>query len=295
MHYVLTGGAGNITKPLALNLLKAGHAVTVIGRSEANLAPLTAAGAKAAIGEVEDIAFLTTTFTGADAVYLMIPPKWDAADWKGYIAGIGSNYAAAVKSAGVKKVVLLSSVGAHLPAGCGPVTGLHRVEEIFKQELAETSVKILRPAYFYNNLLANVGMVKHAGIIGSNFGGDIVFPIVDPADIADAATEELLRLDFTGHTVRYIASDEVTGNQIAAALGSAIQKPQLPWITFTNEQSIEGMKQAGLSDEVASNYTEMGEAMNGPMGEDYFASKTPVFGKTKLADFAPVFAQAYGV
>ena len=65
MKYVITGGAGNISKPLALQLLTAGHAVTVIGRSEGNLKELTDAGAKAAIGSVEDLAFLTAAFFGA--------------------------------------------------------------------------------------------------------------------------------------------------------------------------------------------------------------------------------------
>ena len=77
MKYVITGGAGNISKPLALQLLKAGHTVTVIGRNAANLTELTNAGAKAAIGSVEDIAFLTASFTGADAVYTMVPPVHD--------------------------------------------------------------------------------------------------------------------------------------------------------------------------------------------------------------------------
>jgi len=103
MHYVITGGAGNISKPLALQLLANKHQVTVIGRSEANLKELIAAGATAAIGSVENLDFLTKTFSGADAVYTMVPPKWDAADWKGYIAGIGANFAAAIKASAVKK------------------------------------------------------------------------------------------------------------------------------------------------------------------------------------------------
>ena len=52
MKYVITGGAGNISKPLALSLLKSGHNVTVIGRNEANLKVLTDAGAIAAIGSI---------------------------------------------------------------------------------------------------------------------------------------------------------------------------------------------------------------------------------------------------
>lgn len=293
MKYTLTGGAGHITKPLALQLLKAGHQVTVIGRSEANLTELVEAGATAAIGSIEDVAFLTSAFTGADAVYTMVPPKWDAADWKTYIAGIDKNYADAIKTAGVAHVVNLSSVGAHMYDGCGPVSGLHR-GELELNKLEEVAIKHLRPAYFYQNLLANVGLIKQAGIIGGNFGEPgTTFVIVHPNDIAAVVAEELLGLTFTGHSVRYVASDEIAPQTIASALGEAIGKPELPWVVFTDEQSYLGMVGAGLSEEVARNYVEMGTALrSGAMTEDYFKHK-PTLGKVKLADFAKEFAFVY--
>lgn len=293
MKYTLTGGAGHITKPLALQLLKAGHQVTVIGRSEANLKELVDAGATAAAGSVEDVAFLTKAFTGADAVYTMIPPKWDAADWKGYIEQIGKNYADAVKAAGVKYVVNLSSVGAHLYDGCGPVSGLHRAENHLNT-LADVNIKHLRPSFFYQNLLANVGLIKQAGIMGGNYGEPgSTFVAVDPTDIAAVAGEELLSLGFTGHSIRYIASDELEPAAIASAIGEAIGKPGLPWVVFTDEQAYGGMIGAGLSEEVAKNYVEMGHALRtGAMTEDYFKNR-PTLGKVKIADFAKVFAAVY--
>jgi len=294
MKYTLTGGAGNITKPLALQLLNAGHQVTVIGRSENNLKELVDAGATAAIGSVEDVDFLTKAFTGADAVYTMVPPKWDAKDWKGYIAQIAKNYADAIKAAGVKHIVNLSSIGAHMPDGCGPVTGLHR-GELSLNTLANVSIKHLRPAFFYQNLLANIGLVKQAGIIGGNYGEPgSTFVIVHPTDIAAVAAEELLSLGFTGHSVRYIASDEIAPAAIASAIGEAIGKPGLPWVVFTDEQSYGGMLGAGLSEEVAKNYVEMGHALRtGQMTEDYFKHRPATLGKVKIADFAKVFAAIF--
>ena len=293
MKYTLTGGAGHITKPLALQLLKAGHQVTIIGRSEANLKELVDAGATAAIGSIEDVAFLTSAFTGADAVYTMVPPKWDATDWKGYIGEIGKNFAEAVKASGVTHVVNLSSLGAHMPDGCGPVSGLHRAE-VALNALEDVAVKHLRPAYFYQNLLANVGLVKQAGIIGGNFGKPgTTFVIVHPNDIAAAVAEELLGLTFTGHSVRYVASDEIAPQTIASTLGEAIGKPGLPWIVFTDDQSYQGMVGAGLSEEVSRNYVEMGGALrSGAMTEDYFKHK-PTLGKVKITDFAKEFAFVY--
>jgi uncharacterized protein YbjT (DUF2867 family) len=293
MKYVIIGGAGNISKPLTEQLLKAGHQVTVIGRNTENLKVLTAIGATAAIGSVEDIAFLTKTFTGANAVYTMVPPNFGAPDLKAYITQIGKNYIEAIKASGVNYVVNLSSIGAHLPMGAGPVSALYHVEQAFNA-LKGVNVLHLRPGYFFFNLLGNVGMVKHANIIGANFGGDdSKIVMVNPADIAPVAAEALLSLKFTGHTVKYIASDERTGTEIAKALGAAIGKSDLPWVKFSDDDAYQGMVQAGLPQEIALNYKDMGHVINdGTMFEDYWKNR-PTLSKTKLEDFAKVFAAAY--
>lgn len=294
MKYVITGGAGNISKPLTLSLLKQGHQVTVIGRNANNLKELADAGAQLAIGSVEDLAFLTNTFTGADAVYTMVPPNFTPSDWKAYIASVGEIYKQAIDASGVKYVVNLSSVGAELPAGCGPVTGLYRVEQSLNN-LSDANILHLRPSYFYNNLFANIGMIKGMGIIGGNFSIPAGrFPIVAPIDIAEVAATALVDLNFKGHNARYIASDEVGTDEIAAAFGNAIGNPSLPWVLFTDEQSLGGMIQAGLPEEIAKNYTEMGHAMHtGEMLAGYFKNKPESLGKIKLADFAVQFAYAY--
>lgn len=294
MKYVITGGAGNISRPLAEQLLAAGHEITVIGRNAENLKPLTDKGAKAAIGSVEDVAFLTQTFTGADAVYTMVPPTMSATDWKGYIGQIGRNFAEAIKASGVRYVVNLSSIGAHLPDGAGPVSGLFRAEQALN-ELANVNVLHLRPSYFYTNLLANIPMVKGMNILGSNISkAEDKIVLTHPADIATVAAEELLNLRFSGQTVRYIASDERTAVEVAKVLGAAVGKPELPYLEFNDKDTLNGLKGAGLPEEVAKNYTEMGQALRtGKMGEDYEKNRPKEFGKTKLEDFAQQFAVAY--
>ena len=294
MKYVITGAAGNISRPLAEKLLKAGHDVTVISRNAENIKPLTDQGAKAAIGSVEDVEFLKKAFKDADAVYTMIPPKYDAPDLKAHIASVGKNYAEAVKANNIRYVVNLSSVGAHLPDGCGPVSGLHRVEQALN-ELKNTNIKHLRPVYFYTNFLGNTGMVKTMNIIGGNFGGaDFTMLLTDPGDVAEVAYEELSNLDFTGHTIRYIGSDERATDDIAKVFGEAIGKPQLPWVTFTDEQAYAGMMQMGFPENAVKNYTEMGHAMHdGSMFEDYWKHHPAKLGKTKLEDFAKTFAAVY--
>ena len=293
MKYIVTGSLGNISKPLAERLIAAGHNVTVISSKADKVSQIEALGAKAAIGSVEDIFFLTNAFTGADAVYTMVPPNFGSGNWKKYIASVGEKYAAAIQASGVKNVVNLSSIGAHMADGCGPVSGLFFVEKALNA-LVGVNVKHLRPGFFYPNFLGNIGMIKHMGIIGGNYGEGTKLVLVHPEDIAEAAAEELLGLSFSGKSVRYVISDEKTTNEVAAILGLAIGKPELPWINFKDEDTVAGMTQAGLPLEIAENYAEMGAAMrSGEMASDYILHRPAVFGKTKLEAFAPVFAAIY--
>ena len=293
MKYVVLGSLGNISKPLAEKLVAAGHSVTIISSKAEKAAQIEALGAKAAIGSVDDISFLAKTFAGADAVYTMVPPNFGAGNWKKYIGGIGENIAAAVKASGVKNVVNLSSVGAHMPDGCGPVSGLYFAEKALNG-LDGVNVKHLRAGFFYLNFLGNISMIKNMGIIGGNYGEGTKLPLVHPEDIAEAAAEEMLKLSFKGKNIRYVVSDEKTTNEVAAILGKAIGKPELPWINFKDEDTLAGMMQAGLPEEIATNYAEMGAAMrNGEMVAEYKTDRPAVFGKTKLEAFAPVFAAVY--
>ena len=292
MHYVITGSIGHTGKPITQALVRAGHSVTVVTSKPGNAAAIEALGAKAAVGTVEDADFVKQAFAGADAVYLVIPPNWNVTDWRGYQNEVIDNYAAAIRANDIRFAVLLSSVGAHRGNGAGPVDGLHDAEQKLSR-VEGLNNKFLRPSYFMYNLFGMVGMVKGMGMMGSNFGNDTVV-LTHTDDIADVAIEELVNVGFTGNQVRYIASDERTGSDIARVLGEAVGKPETPWVVFSDEQSRQGMLQAGLNEEVATGYTTLGQAMrDGRMQEDYMSNK-PVFGKIKLEEFAKnEFAPAF--
>ncbi len=293
MNYVITGSIGHISKPVVEGLVKANHTVTVITSKAENAEAIKNLGASAAVGSVEDAAFVTESFAGADAVYLMIPPKWGVTDWRGFQNEVADNYIAAIRANNVPYVVLLSSIGAHMGNGAGPVDGLHDMEQKLKT-VEGLNVKVLRPSYFMYNLFNMVGMVKGMGMMGSNFGDDKLV-LVHTDDIAQVALQNLLNLDFTGTQIQYIASDERTGTEIAKVLGEAVGKPETPWVVFSDEQSKQGMLGAGLNDEMANGYTTMGVALReGTMQADYFENRPVTLGKTKLEDFAKnEFAPAF--
>jgi len=189
--YVIAAATGNIGKAITVNLLSQGKKVRVIGRKADKLQEFVSKGAETAVGDLNDAAFVTKAFENAKAVFCLVPPNPQSKDFRSEQNNISKNFANAVKTNNVKYAVLLSSIGAHLRNGAGIVDGLGNMEENFL-ELKNVHVLNLRPTYFMENLLGQVGIIKQMGIAGSPMKGDMLLPIVAIKDIAAVATNRLL-------------------------------------------------------------------------------------------------------
>lgn len=325
MKITITGSLGNISKPLTKMLLEKGHTVTVVSSKPERQKEIEALGAKAAIGEIEDVPFLVKSFSEADAVYTMMPqfkskfeenPNFDA---RSEAKKICSNYVSAIKLSGVKQVVHLSSIGAHLEKGNGLLAFHFYAEQTFKQLPSDVAITFMRPVGFYYNLYDFIDIIRGRGflkgfvgkimalrfyglsgllqgkngLIISNYGGEDKMPWVSPKDIATAISEELLIVS-SGVKVRYVASEELTCNQIASIIGEAIGKPYLVWGKISDKQLMSGLKQFKMPLELARDITEMNASMRngGILFNDYNKNK-PVLGKVKMKDFAKEFAAFY--
>ena len=292
MKFIVTGSLGNISKLLAQELVQKGHRVTVISSKPEKQKDIEAMGAIAAIGTLEDVDFLVSAFTGADAVYCMVPPNdyFDLSlDLIAYYRRIGNNYAQAIHQSGVKRVVNLSTIGAHLEKGSGILFGAHNVEKILNELSSDVAITHIRPTSFYYNLYGYVDTIKNQGFIAANYGADKIIPWVSPIDIAAAIAEELVT-PFVGRKVRYVASEELTGNETASILGAAMGNSDLKWRIITNEQMLSGLESAGMNPQIAAGLVEMYASLySGLLAEDYYRNK-PIMGKVKLTDFAKEFA-----
>jgi uncharacterized protein YbjT (DUF2867 family) len=292
-HIVITGATGNIGTALAHELLRKGHRVTAVARPSARLDALGAAGATTQAGDLHDAAFLTRALRGADAAFLMIPPNVTAPDVLGHMQQVGEAIAQAVRDSGLRQAVHLSSIGADLPAGTGPVVGLYH-QEARLNAIQGLRVAHLRPAYFMENLLANVGLIQHLGIMGSGMRPDLAFPMVATKDIA-AKAAELLANDFEGNSVHYVLGPHNYSQQEAArAIGAAIGRPELAYVQFPYEDAKKGMLGAGLSESMASLYEEMTRNMNEEKVMVHQPRTTESSSPTTLDEFAQtVFAPAF--
>ena len=286
MKIIVTGSLGNISKPLTEELVEKGHLVSVISRKPEKQKDIEALGARAAIGYVEDVKFLSTTFTGADAVYCMEPPYNHDAE------KLIHNYVQAIQQSGVKRLVNLSSIGAHTDKGNGILAFYYTMETILNKLPSDVAITFVRPGGFYYNLLRCIDTIKTQGVIASNYGGDDKLPWASPIDIAAAVAEELVT-PFAGRKVCYVVSDELTCDEVATILGTAIGKPDLKWIVIPDEEMRSRLIAAGFSARLAAGFVEMNASTHsGQLFEDYYRNR-PVLGKVKMKDFAKEFASIY--
>jgi len=291
--YAIIGATGHIGSRVADILLRKGEKVRVIGRDAARLQQYVNRGAEAAVGDLQDTAFLTGAFRGVNAVFAMIPPNYTAPNFRAYQDVVGISIAAAIGTAGVSHVVNLSSQGADLPRGTGPILGLHD-QEIRLNALHGVHVLHLRPTYFMENLLANVPLIHEHGFAGSAVRGDLKFAMIATADIAERAAGHLLARDFSGSSVRdLLGQRDITLQEAFTVIGRRIGILDLAYRQFTPEEFGQALLGMGMSRDMSRLMIEMSDALN----RGLFAVNRPRNADnttpTTIETFAGWFAEVY--
>ena len=296
MKITLTGSLGHIGKPLTQKLADEGHTITVISSNPSKRQEIEALGAIPAIGTLQDTNFLATSFQGTEAVYTMVPPAnyFDhELNLLEYYQELGHSFAEAIRQAGVRRVVNMSSIGAHLDQGNGILLGTYHVENILNSLAKDVAIAHIRPTEIYYNLFSFVNLIKHQGIMASNLEVSDLNVWVSPQDIAVAVAEELNTVS-SGRKVRYVASDELTYGEVASTLGLAIGKPDLAWVAISDDQLRTSLESAGMQPAIAQGMVEMYAAIHsGLLYEDYRLHPPETWGRIKMKDFAQEFAAVY--
>jgi uncharacterized protein YbjT (DUF2867 family) len=294
--FVVCGATGNIGSRIAVRLLAAGEPVRIVGRERVRLGPLASKGAEPWPGDIGDAAFLEKAFSGARGAFILIPPRYDAPDFREYQDRLGASLVAALSNARVPRVVALSSIGAHLDKGTGPILGLHDLETRLGT-LKDAKIVCLRPAYFMENLLWSIPLIRNQGINGSPIRADVPLPMIATEDIAAAAARLFVDGIFRGHSVRYLLGPrDLTMTEATRILGETIGKPDLRYVQFSEGDARRALGDAGMSASVIEAMLEMERGFNAgiirPTRERSAESTTP----TTLEGFSKTaFAQAYRV
>src|SRR6266404_6004822 len=288
--YVILGASGNTGSIIANFLLSKGEKVRVVGREVGRLQRFARKGAEAFTADLSDAAALTKAFSGARAAYLMLPPLNSREEQERQSDAISK----AVKESGLRYAVHLSSYGAHVSEGTGPVTGLHSSEQKLNA-IGGLNVLHLRAAYFMENNLAAIDMIHGIGLFGHALLPDLKLPMIATRDVGDYAAQRLLDLDFSGKQTRELLGErDLSMAEVTAAIARGIGKPDLRYEQFPYDQVQQVLTQNGIPPKGAAMYIEMYKAINAgvlvPQEPRSPENTTPTSFENFIRD---VFAPAY--
>jgi uncharacterized protein YbjT (DUF2867 family) len=260
--YVVLGATGHTGSVIATSLLLKGERVRVVGRDASRLDRFVRKGAEAFAANVSDAAALTKAFTGARAAYLMLPPNMTSPDYRADQERESDAIAKAAKESGLHYAVHLSSFGAQVPEGTGPIAGLHSSEQKLNA-ISGLNVLHLRAGYFMENNLAAMGMIHTLGIFGHALLPDLKLPLIATRDIGDYAARRLLSLDFSGkQTGELLGERDLPMNEATAILARGIGKPDLRYVQFPYEEVQQVLTQTDVPSKTAAQFIEMYKAIN---------------------------------
>lgn len=255
------GATGNTGSKIVKLLLDAGEEVRALGRSASRLAELEAAGAQALAGDATDTAYLTDAFRGADSVYTLLP--FDPTS-PGYLEAqerLGEAIVRAVRDAGVRYVVALSSVGADRPAGTGVLVSLHRQEQRLRT-LEQANVLLLRAGAFFETFHAALEVIEHEGVNADSVAPDAPIPMIATRDVAAVAAEALRARDWSGVVVRELLGErDLSYAEVTRILGAAIGRPDLAYVQLPEAEMVAALTQAGLARDFAELLVEFHRAL----------------------------------
>jgi uncharacterized protein YbjT (DUF2867 family) len=294
MLYTIMGATGNVGNKVANNLLNRRENIRVISRSMDNLRPLKERGAEAFAGDAADPSFLTSAFSNADCVLTMIPSNIKSQDYRAYQNKIGESVVQAIRNSGVRCVVNLSSIGAELSEGNGPIGGLHDQEQRLNR-LESVNVLHIRSAPYLENLFKHIDTINAQGVMSSPVRGDLKLAMIAAKDVARFAADCMDRKNFLGKTVKELLGQrDLTMEEVAKIIGQKIGKPALKYVTLTYDEAHKKMVGAGFSADACRLFNEMCKGLNdGLFGPGTVARTKENTTETSIEEFADFFAKMY--
>jgi uncharacterized protein YbjT (DUF2867 family) len=273
--FVVAGVTGHVGSVVADTLLARGQKVKVIVRDAAKGAAWSQKGAEVAVGELHDAAFLTGALAGAGGFFTLLPPNLAAADFYGFQREMAAAIGAAVKQSGVPHVVILSSVGADLADGNGPIKGLFHLEAAL--HAAGTKLTAIRAGSFQENTASAIGPARGMGMYFNFYpSADYPTPMIATKDIGALAAESLLSPPAKSENVDLLGpaySQREVAEKIGAGIGKSLQIVDVP-----PEGWVDAMMQGGLPRFAAEMYAEMyrgfGTGLLQPKGDRLVQGKT---------------------
>lgn len=278
--YIVSGATGNTGSAVTKTLLEKGLPVRVIVRSREKGAAFEKLGAEVAIADLQNAGALTEALRGGKVSYLMNPPAYQAEDQFAELEKVIASFQAAIETFALEKIVVLSSVGAHLSSGTGNILTAHKLEQAFGN--TDIPVTFVRAGSFMENWNAVLDAVKTQGVLPSFYQPlDRKVPQVAAADIGRVAAFAMQEKT-KGVEVKELAGFWTSPAETAEAFGKVLGKevkavpvPENQWTDILQNHN---------SPKNAASLAEMFAGINS--GHIKFETENHIAGQITIEDYA---------
>jgi uncharacterized protein YbjT (DUF2867 family) len=255
--YAITGVTGHVGAAAAGELLAAGAPVRAVVRDPQKGQAWAALGAEIAVADFTDRTALGAAFAGCRGAFVMLPtiPTATDADHR----HLADSIAAAVAASGVPHVVALSSVGADLPEGTGPVRWLHHLERGLRG--TDAVLTALRSPHFQEKVETALGDATGAGVYPVFAdSADEPIPMAATRDVGAAAARALTSPPPASEVVD-LEAPSYTEREVAEALGAVLGRT-LRVVTIPRPDRLDALTGAGVPPLLATELVELYDAEN---------------------------------
>jgi uncharacterized protein YbjT (DUF2867 family) len=270
---VITTPTGQIGSQVLGDLLDSGEQLRVIVRDPAQLP----AGVRKDLDVVEgshgDAAVVNKAFSGADAVFWLVPPDPRAPSVEAAYVGFTRPAAEAFSRHGVGRVVAVTALGRGTPWAdrAGYVTGSLAMDDLIAA--SGVGLRALCNPSFMDNTIRQVPSIRDQGMFFSPIAGDRKLPTVATRDIAAAAARLLLDASWTGfEEVPLLGPEDLSFDDMAEIMSDVLGK-EVRFQRTTFEAYKARFAGFGMSDAMAQGMTDMAWAKN--EGLDNGVQRTP--------------------
>lgn len=256
--YAVLGATGNTGSVVARELLARGAQVRVIVRDADKVRTLADRGAEVAVARIEDTGALAKALRGVQGAYVMTPPLLDPNDIAGALRTLTESLARAIAEAGVPHVVLLSSVGAHLPSGTGPIVNNRHTEIALRA--VTPALSAVRAPYFMDNWIESFAALDDGKLL-TMWAPERPIDQISSEDIGRLAAGLVLEGSHGHEVVELSGPTDYSPIDAARALSKLLGRTIEP-LHVPNEAIVPALIGAGLPRNAAESYREMYEAID---------------------------------
>ncbi|WP_165368102.1 NAD(P)H-binding protein [Phytoactinopolyspora endophytica] len=242
--YAIAGVTGHVGGHAARELLGRGERVRVLVRTEAKGKEWADRGADVAVTDLRHRSGVAEALHGCQGAFLLLPAVEPEEDFHVEQRRTADSIVGAVVDSEVPHVVMLSSIGAELTEGTGPLLPLNYLEN----ELRETGTVLsaLRSFHFQEKVETVLGAVLEAGIY-PNFGesADVSKPMNATRDIGSLVADVLVAPPVASKIVD-VEGPHYTEQQVADTLSALLGKP-IPVVNIPPAGWVDSMVEGGVS------------------------------------------------